>query len=802
MMTRMQRILTVILCGTAAAGAFAQGPTTRPLTAAEEMELKTFQGQLAEPARDPKTKLDAAGLLLSRTYFQAAIILKDFLADNTNRPAQIAVAEAVARGGGDQALFIDPLLALLTGPEATVREPAGRALASYKTGGVTGKLIEIAVDRKRDRAVRLVTVASLQRILDKQVVDALVGLLDDADAAIRQAAADALVQLTNIRAFGNNRSMWKEWWRQNMNKDRSQWLADLADSLGQAKAALEAENSRLRTRLAKSMMDLFADTPAAQRDGRLMSYLKDPLEDVRLVGLELLNRNLAGGASVPADLRTQVRAMIADEDSHVRQESAKLLAALGDGEALKVLLDRLKVENIPAVRVGVLVALGHLQDVKALPVVLAELQSKPDDEAAAAAIALGRLARKQPLEDDLRRQAVKALGDRYALAQAGAADASVREALLGAMGDIGDKAFIPLLEAGLKDEAATVRLAAVNGLAILGSTASAASIEKLVADPADRGVRGAALAALKALGGEKYLGVILQRTDSGVEDDAANRQQAWDLALGILSKADAKRLTETADKLSTRPDAVAQRIKVMQMLVAMQEEAASPELSTSLRLLGGALSKNARYAEAAPYLAKACDLAVKAKSDKAPEVWQEWVEALLCADDPLAIKMMAEQANADQFARAVKAFDTRLADLKKKENWQSMCVLTGECSRQLAKKLTSRQSQGYKEILSQATTRQVAADRQRVAKLSAGIVTGDAAAQKAAVTELLAMGDRAIEPLVSELKALVESDKPNPVAEQTLADVLQQLSPKLTGYDTAAPKDQRLKVLLAWANHK
>ena len=786
-----------------AASAFAQAPASRPLTTAEEMELKTFQGQLADAARDPKTKLDAASLLLSRTYSQAAVILKDFLLDNSNRPAQIAIAEAVVRAGAsDQTLFIDPLLAMLTGTEATVRDPAGRALASYKNSGVTAKLIDIAADKKRDRAIRLVTIASLQRILDKQVVDALVGLLDDPDAALRQAAADALVQLTNIRAFGNNRAKWQDWWRQNMNKDRSQWLADLADSLGQAKTALEAENSRLRTRLAKSMMDLFADTPAAQRDTRLTSYLKDPLEDVRLVGLELVNRNLVGGVTVSPELRTLVRAMLADEEGHVRQEAARLVAALGDGEALKVLLDRLKIETVPAVRVGILMALGQLQDAKALPVVLAEIQSKQDDEAAAAATALGRLARKQPLAEESQRPAVKALTDRYQQARAGAGDAATREALLAAMGDIGDKSFIPLLEAALKDEGATVRLAAVNSLTAMGSAASAPLIEKLVTDPADRGVRNAALVALRTLGGEKYLGVILQRSDPTVEDDAANRQQAWDQAMGILSKADAKTLAETADKLSTRGDAVAQRIKVVQMLVAVQEESASPDLPTTLRQLGAVLAKSARYAEAAPYLAKSYELLGKAKSDKAPDVWQEWVESLLCADDPLSVKMMAEQGDTALFTRAMRSLDTRLADLKKKEDWQSVCVLAGACCKQLPGKLAAPQQKAYEEMLAAAKTQQVAADRQRVAKLAAGIVTGDASAQKASSAELLTLGDRAVGPLLAELKALVESDKANPVAEQAIADVLKQLSPKLAGYDTAAPKDQRLKLLGTWASPK
>lgn len=800
-MARTMKILTFVLCGLYAATAMAQTPASRPLTTAEEMELKTFVGQLSDASRDPKTKLDAATLLLSRSYCQASAALKDFLLDNTNRAAQVAVAEAIARNGSDQPLFIDPLLAMLTGAEVSVRDASGRALAAYKSPAVTAKLIEIAVDKRRDRPIRLVAIASLQRTLDKPVVDALVGLLDDADTAVRQAASDTLVQLTSIRAFGNNRYKWKEWWRQNMNKDRSQWLADLAESLGQAKATLEAENSRLRTRLAKSMMDLFAETAAAQRDSRLMSYLKDPLEDVRLVGLELLNRNLVGGAAVSPELRTQVRTLIADDDNHVRQESVKLLAIMGDNEALKVLLDRLKTENASGVRVAILLALGQLKDVKALPVVMVEINSKQDDEAAAAAIALGKIAAKGALDEETQKQAVKALTERHQLAMKNASDASVREAILAAMGDVGDKSFVPLLDGALKDDAATVRLAAVNSLAQLGAAGSVASIEKLVGD-SDRGVRSAALTALKTLGGEKYLPVILQRTDPAVEDDAASRQQAWDLVLGMLSKADVKALADVSDKLASRPDASAQRIKIMQMQVTALEESASPDLPVALRQLGAVLVKECRPAEATPYLAKAHELLKTAKAPEAAEVWQGWVEALLLADDPLAIRMMADQPGDSEFAKALKFLDGRLADLKKGEKWQPMCVLAGECCKQLPKRLTAQQRQNYDELLNQSRTQQLAVDRQRVSKLAAGIITGDANAQKTAVTELLGMGDRAVPPLLAELKALVESEKPSPVAEQAIIDVLKQLSPKLTGYDTTAPKDQRLKIIVAWTNGK
>ncbi|MFB3893103.1 MAG: HEAT repeat domain-containing protein [Phycisphaerae bacterium] len=787
----------------------AQNVTTRPLTAAEDMELKTLSGQLADPARDAKTKLDAAALLLTRTYAQAADALKEALLDNANRAAQIAVAEAIARNGTDIKAFVDPLAAMLTGQEPTVRDAAARALAAYKDPKVTEKLLAIAADKARDRAIRLVAVASLQRILDKAVVDALVTLLDDSDAEVRTAAMRTLENLTNIRAFGTNRYQWKEWWLANKDKDRSRWLADLAEGLGQAKTALEAENARLRTRLAKAMIDLYAATPANQRDAMVIGLLKDSLEDVRLVGLELLARSLDAGSQASPEMRTQVRSMLADTDTHVRQESARLIAGLGDPEALKALMERLKIETAPAVRQGIMVALGQLRDPKALQVVLVEVNtSKSEEVAAAAATALGKIASKGPLDDQTRKSCACALVDRFKAQGGSAPDAPLREALLAAMGDVNDKTFIPVLDGALKDEAATVRLAAVNSLAALGAAASAPSIEKLLADT-DRGVRGAAIAALRTLGGQKYLQAIMNRTDPAVEDDAGNRSQAWSHAMAILAKCDAKVLADAADKLAGRTDATAERIKIMQMLVASLKEAKSPELAPAMRQLGAVLVKNARAAEAAACLGEAHVLFLAAKDSQAPAVWLEWVEALLAADDGAAVKAIADQTAEAQFTKAIASLDARLAELKKKASWQGIVVLAGEAVKLLSAnggttqpaRLSDEQLKAYADMRTEAQSQQAAADRQRVGKLVAQLSTDDAAAAKAAVTELAGMGDRAVKPLLLELKALLEVEKPDAktvAAEQAVVEVLRQIAPKMTGYDPASPKDKRLKIVAVW----
>ncbi|MDY6912996.1 MAG: HEAT repeat domain-containing protein [Planctomycetota bacterium] len=771
---------------------------------AEEMELKTLIGQLADPARDSKTKIEAAELLLSRSYPEAAKVLRGFLEDSSNRQAQVAVADAITLHGGGP-IFIEPLTAMLTGREDSVRAPAGRALATYKDHGVTKKLIAIACDRWHERAVRLVTIESLHRILDKRVVDALVRLLDDPDRVVQNTSCQALAKLTNIRAFGVDRMRWKRWWQRNKNKDRSEWLADLADNLARAKAGLETDNIRLRDRLAQAMRDLYAATPADQREAMVITFLKDPLADVRLVGAKLADRMIAGGDEIPAEMRKQIVAMLRDGNASVRSQAALLVANLGYAEAAVELLGRLKVEKSPEVRAELLRALGQLHDPLALPSVLAEIESDSEIVAAAAAAALSRIAAAQPLDDDQHDSAVKALLGRYARAgQVAEPDpvAALREALLTAMGVVGDKDFIAALEGAAKKPSATVRLAAVNALARIGQARSAAIIRPLVADP-DRGVRQAAIAALGTLDGQEHLQSILQRTDPAMERDAAVRQQAWDVAMDVLAKADAGTLGSVADSLADRADADAQRIKVLQMLVELLKTEKSADLPARQQALGRALVKAGRPAEAAPYLAEAHKLLAAAKSIRADRAWIEWIDALLAAADPAAVKAMADENVTDElFVEALKRLNARLKVLAGELKFSPVILLAQAAIDQLSQRLTVRHRTELEKLLAHSRSEQAAADRRKVAGLVGQLLGAEESARDAAEKQLQAMSDRAVVPLLEEMKKLLaDEEKPDAdteKAEKAILALLSQLAPNLTGYDPASARADRIKQIETW----
>lgn len=771
--------------------------TQKALTSAEELELRTLTGQLADTSRALKTRMEAAELLLSRTYPQAADALMGFLADATNRASQIAVAEAIAKRGDGRSEFIEPLMAMLTGEESSVRAAAARALSVYRNDGVTDRLIAIAQDGKRPAAVRVEVIASLPRALEQKVAGALVGLLEDRDPAVASAAGDALGRLANIRTFGADAARWRAWWNQNKDKPRSQWLAELATSLSRSQAELEAENARICERLAKATEDLYAAAQPAQRDAMLLGLLRDPMGDVRLVGLRLVEGRLSSSAKVPPDVRAQAKAMLADADGRVRQKAALLLAALGEPDAGKVLLDRLAVEESPEVRIAVLTALGQLADPAALPVVLREIRSKKADVAAAAARALGRIVAKQRLDDAMQAQAVKALGDRYEQVARAQDGVELPEAILTAMGATRSAEFLPLLRAAMKDPAATVRLAAVNGLRQFGAAEAAADIETLVGD-GDRGVRQAVISALGSLGGAKSLQTILRRTDPSAETDATVRQQAWEAAMGLLSKADAAVLSSTASGLASRADAADWRIKIRQMLVAALRADKSPALPDALRQLGLDLLRASRPAEAAPALGEAHAALAAAKSEKAVEVWHEWIDALLGADDRGAAKAIGEQADEKAFAAGLQRLLARLDALSEKGKWQPMVQLAAGALEDLAARLTPEQVKVLQERRDEAKAKAAEADRQKVPALVTQLVSAEESARKAAAAELQAMGEPVVPALLEELKKALAGENENRPLEAAVLEVLKQIAPRLTGYDAGASKADRLKTIEGW----
>jgi HEAT repeat protein len=794
---RRQAILTGVLALFLAIPSLAQTPGAAPASRQEKW-LRIWSEQLAEAGTSAKTKRQAAELLLDQASAPANKILLDFLSAKNAQAAKVAIAEAIAKsGGGARSEFIEPLMSLMTGPDETIRAAAGRALLTYRDDGVTEALIAVLLDARRETAVRRDVMGVVQHMLDKRVVDALISLLRDKDAAISQAALEALPKLTNI--YGYDAEQWERWWRANRDKPLPELLAGWAENLAKRNRQLEEENARLRQRLGKAVRDAYERVPAAEKSGFVLSLLGDEIADVQLVGLEILGRSAP--EQVSDELKGQVRALLASADARLRASAAIAAANLGDDGAVGPLIERLDAEAAPVVRQAVLQAMGQLRAAEALPVVLKYVSAKEDEVAAAAAVALEKIAAKHAIEGQVNGEAVQALLDRYKAApqppDRPAEAVALLEALLRAMGAVGSGDFLPVVGSALQDPAAVIRLAAVNSLGRLGNGGSAGALVPLLGD-ADPGIRRAALTVIGALGGAQYLEAILARTKPAAEPDAAVRQQAWGVTMDVLKTADADAHWKAAEALRGRENALEWRLRVLELLLTRMKEDRDKRLPEAHRQLGLALLQADRPGEAAEQLKQAHALMVEANRPDAQAVWLEHIEALLRSDPSAAVQATTAQEDDAAFAKAYEKTNDRLTRLKNERQWDQLIALARTAAEGLAPRLTAEQLAELRKLQAEAIEQRDMAVRERVARLAGDLAAGDAATRQAAAAAIRELGPPAVPALLEQLRALVDGAAANPDGERAIVELLGKMAPGLKGYDLDGEASARLAQIEQW----
>src|SRR5262249_39405618 len=60
---------------------------------------------------------------------------------------------------------------------------------------------------------------------DREAIDGLIGLTGSEDGLASQAASEALREITRT-TYGNSPRDWSEWWAENRERSRAEWLVD------------------------------------------------------------------------------------------------------------------------------------------------------------------------------------------------------------------------------------------------------------------------------------------------------------------------------------------------------------------------------------------------------------------------------------------------------------------------------------------------------------------------------------------------------------------------------------------------
>jgi len=498
-----------------------------------------------------------------------------------NKPARLAVALALADVPDPDDAYIEPLISMLADPDADLRHAAAAALAGYRDSGVSARLREMMLDVSQPAVLRLAAVEALGAINKRSAVAALVEAVALPDSAIAQPALEALERSTAMD-FGGDAGRALAWWEQSQSEPLPDWQQGQIDRLVRRSRELEQDLRELELRLVESYRAEYIRTPEAERGPLLQNYLKDRSALVRLLGLELVQRQLGEGKPLPADAATSVRELtrelLGDADPAVRVASVQTVARFRDAADAERFLSALAVERRANVCQALVNGLGYVGGGEACETLLKIVRSQDNPARAEAVAALGRQAERGVLGAAER----DAIADELLklFAETPPAQAALRERVLWAMAQIADPGFATAFSQALCErEAPLVRQAAARGIA-----AVKAQIEALipVTRDADLTVRRTAVEALADCAcTDEHLAALWERLAPSSEPDAAVRRISWRAAVKLLS---GRSVAEVEGWLGRLPDTEERDAQVDELLAVL--EASLAKVPEGLRELG------------------------------------------------------------------------------------------------------------------------------------------------------------------------------------------------------------------------
>ncbi|MGE5611369.1 MAG: HEAT repeat domain-containing protein, partial [Bacillota bacterium] len=542
---------------------------------------------------------EAARRLVSRASREADEILLRVLGDFGNRPGQLAVAKAlsgISRAfSGDQTLEDSYVKALanLLGDDREMTEKAATALATFKNSEqARAKLTGFVDNLIRNWNTRAAVIRAMGRLIDKRTAGFLVTILtrENENPLVRDAAARALEEMTGLR-FGNDAQLWSQWWETSKKSTDLEWATDLlykySVRAGEGWRRLD-ETREFATRL---MRDEYQDrkTAEAERVKRLIGYLRSNVEDVRLAAVQIIYDDALsyGGTRIASEVLETLRKMVGDSSTDVRMRVARTLTTANDPGAVDALLAQLSQEKDLGVQAAILAALGPSQDLRSVPELLSRLSdpNTPYSVASASAQALRDLAPTLRDEEnaDLALKVAQQLRARLGSTTGVVSAAKLRENLVVAMSKLGHRSSMPVFYELLNPrESIGVRIAAINGLGLIGDPGAANMIVNMLNDD-QQGVRLAAAEALQRTASFANAEAIARHLSQTVERDPTVRETIWKVLSKLFQEASVSELFLWSERF--KGDNEADLTRRIRLLTVLEEKLASSRDDRNLAMV-------------------------------------------------------------------------------------------------------------------------------------------------------------------------------------------------------------------------
>lgn len=511
-----------------------------PAFAADDPDPNAI-ARLVETVKSPGPGNTAASLrdqaaleLVNRDTPESRAAVLAALRDTRNPDAQAAIAKAVAQTSDLDPQLI-PVLGGLLGPNSELDRAAAAALANYsQTGQVFEQLKRFIDIQNNSNPGRQIAIRAIGALVAPEPAEAgyLIELLNrpNENQAIKEAATEALSDMTGLTSYGKDVGKWQQWWNGVHNDTVDQFKAMILPNRSLQLNQLRPRNAQLVDVAGSLLNKPYYDAPPSAKDGIVLNYLNSPSPDIRFIGVELVHYDF--GRPLGAAVTHRLIAMIGDGDDKVRESVGGYMRDLNDKDSLHPLLAQLAIEKNSKIKSLIAEALGRLQDPAAVPQLQAMLQDNQNDDVTAAARAfasLGENLRKvdpnkayevsaqirqilsaqknQRGTDDLCAaclDALAALRDPKSFdtfmdwLKQGTSFEEIRAALVG-LGNLGDKNADQTVANRLEDRDPKIRLEAARALRTVGTTGFEETIFQHMINDSDPGVREALWVALQSI---------------------------------------------------------------------------------------------------------------------------------------------------------------------------------------------------------------------------------------------------------------------------------------------------------------
>jgi HEAT repeat protein len=514
-----------------------------------QRELNQQADILTSPTSRAEQREQAAERLVQRQRPDAQDILLSTLGDKDNRPAQIAVAKALASDPRPDARFIEPLMALL-GRDSNATRAATAALNNYPDNPqVLADLIRFAASGSQVPKSRVAVIRGIGAFVKKNAAAFLITLMNnvDEDPQVRGAAPQALVDMTGLDQIGTDVQQWNLWWAASANQPDAQWEAAQLRSRAGHYDQVKQELRRLTDHIQEVLEREYQRAAKDQRPEILLAWLKDSEPAIRAVAARTVLDEKINSNRIAVNIIEQLRGMIGDSAVDVRKAVIDALREINDAASVDLLLAQVAVETDPDVKISIAATLARLQQLRAVDALLTLLNGSSTRVAEAAAEALRDMGETLRKDVGLVARVSTNLRDKLTAITGKPGSDALRGTLLEALAQLRDPAllrvFITALDANDPRTTVKIRVAACKGLGgmtqPLDQEQAAAELVNAVRRDPDAAVRLEAVRAIGNVGSFTRQAPALYEQTGSRETDKSVRDTAWQVLASLLTRPDA-----------------------------------------------------------------------------------------------------------------------------------------------------------------------------------------------------------------------------------------------------------------------